>query len=85
MNIIIDPKKNMDMLTKQYIFIYYKHIKYLSITETYEYLGIQIGPIYNYINAIVNTNDTKLINLSKSLLKLQQRYVFFTSYCGRLF
>ena len=33
----------------------------------YVYLRIQIEPIYNYNNAIVNTIDTKLSNLSKSL------------------
>ena len=53
--------------------INHEHIKTISIDETYKYLGIPIGPIDNRNNNIVNNITTKLIYISKALLKPQQR------------
>ena len=53
--------------------INHEHIKTISIDETYKYLGIPIGPIDNRNNNVVNNITTKLIYISKALLKLQQR------------
>ena len=74
MNLIIHPTKKMWICSPQPIIkINNAHIKTISIDETYKYLGIPIGPIDNRNNNIVNNITAKLINISKALLKPQQR------------
>ena len=74
LNIIINPKKKQ-WLCKPYscISIDNSTIKALNIEDTYRYLGINIGALDNKNNSINDDLTSKLLAISKSTLKPQQK------------
>ena len=52
----------------------------MTIDDTYKYLGIEIGPIDNTNNIIVKELTSKLISITKALLKPQQKLDILKSY-----
>ena len=52
----------------------------MTIDDTYKYLDIEIGPIDNTNNTIVIELTSKLISISKALLKPQQKLDILKSY-----
>ena len=80
LNIIINPKKKQ-WICNPYSFIIIDNIplKPLTIDDTYKYLGIEIGHIDNN-NTIVIELTSKLISISKALLKPQQKLDILKSY-----
>ena len=73
LNIIINPKKKQ-WICNPYNFISIDNstIKSLNIVNTYRYLGINIGALYNINNSINDDLTSKLLAISKSTLKPQQ-------------
>ena len=74
LNIIINPKKKQ-WICNPYSFISIDNstIKALNIEETYRYLGINIGALDNKNNSINDDLTSKLLAISKSTLKPQQK------------
>ena len=74
LNIIINPKKKQ-WICKPYSFISIDNstIKALNIEDTYRYLGINIGALDNKNNSINDDLTSKLLAISKSNLKPQQK------------
>ena len=52
----------------------------MTIDDTYKYLGIEIGPIDNKNNKITTELTTKLLLISKTLLKPQQKRELLKSF-----
>ena len=50
-----------------------KKVEAITFDDTYKYLGIDIGHIYNRKNRFVEYINVKLINISKAALKPQQK------------
>ena len=74
LNIIINPKKKQWICNPyRFILINNTYLKPLTIDDTYKYLGIEIGPIDNNNNKITTELATKLLLISKALLKPQQK------------
>ena len=74
LNIIINPKKKQ-WICNPYSFISIDNstIKALNIEDTYRYLGINIGALDNKNNSINDDLTSKLLAISKSTLKPQQK------------
>ena len=74
LNIIINPKKKQ-WICNPYSFISIDNstIKELNIEDTYRYLGINIGALDNKNNSINDDLTSKLLAISKSTLKPQQK------------
>ena len=85
LNIIINPKKKQ-WICNQYSFISIDNsiIKALNIEDTYRYLGFNIGDniwITKIIQLMVNDDLTsKLLAISKSTLKPQQKLFMLTNH-----
>ena len=74
LNIIINPKKKQ-WICNPYSFISIDNstIKALNIEDTYRYLGINIGALDNTNNSINDDLISKILAISKSTLKPQQK------------
>ena len=81
LKIFIKPKKKQ-CISNPYSFIVLDNIslKPLTIDDTYKYLGIEIGPIDNKNNTIVIELTSKLLLITKALLKPQQQLDILKSY-----
>ena len=81
LNIIINPKKKQWICNPySFILINNTYLKPLTIDDTYKYLGIEIGHIDNKNNKITTELTTKLLLISKALLKPQQKLKLFKSF-----
>ena len=81
-SITLKKKWKKQWICNPYSFIIIDNIplKPLTIDDTYKYLGIEIGPIDNKNNTIVIELTSKLISISKALLKPQQKLDILKSY-----